>query len=100
MTTLTGHDLLTIDEAQSRFAGTAITLVEAVACRPERLAHLLASTGTTRGLPAAAACAVRAHRAALRHVRPVGLSWLIDHQIDDARSYAGLDDEDAGARAA
>ena len=92
--------LLTVDEARYLLASTALALVEVVTCRPERLGQLLTGTSTLRGLPPEAAAAVRAHRAALRDVADAGHGWIVGEELLGAASYAGLDAEPAGVRAA
>ena len=100
MTPLPPYQLLSVDEARNLLGGTSIALVDTVRCRPERLARLLTGTGTVRGLPTAAAEAIRAHRTALRRVRALGLEWLIGDELEGALSYARLDQTAASARAA
>jgi hypothetical protein len=82
-------ELLTVDEARELIGSTAIALID---CLPRRFAsripELLAGKGTLQGVPKVAADAVRVHRAALRDVHGVGLAWIIDDQLEGARSYA------------
>jgi hypothetical protein len=80
--------LLTLDEARDLLGSSAMALVEAVACSTRRLARLLAGQGSTRGLPALARDAVRAHRAALGQVLDAGHGWILDEQVEGALAYA------------
>jgi hypothetical protein len=92
--------LLSIDEACNLIGSSAIALVDAIGEPSERLPYLLSGRGTLRGLSAPAATAARTYRAALRHVRSVGLGWVIPDQVEGALSYAGLETDVALNRAA
>ena len=80
--------LLTLDEARDQLGASAIALVEAVSCSPDRLARLLMGNGSARGLAPAARQAVRAHRAVFRQVRGSDHAWIVDEQVEGALSYA------------
>jgi hypothetical protein len=86
------HALLTVDEAEALVSGTALDVVERVPLF--RLAEFLAGRGTLRGLSEEAKESVRAHRAALRQLRALGLEWVAQGPVEGALSYAGVQQAD------
>jgi hypothetical protein len=92
--------LLTIDEACNLIGTAALALVDAMGDQSERLPQLLSGQGSVRGLAVPAANAARAYRAALRHVRSIGLDWLVADQVEGALSYAGLETDAVASLAA
>lgn len=83
--------LLSLDEATEAFSVSAITLVDAVRCDPDRLARLLYGRGRATAFGPVAVAAVTRHRQVLHQVRAAGLGWIIDDHVEGALSYAGVD---------
>ena len=73
---------LTIDEARYLIGTIAIALADAIGDQPGPLSQLLSGHGSVRGLPIPAANAARAYRAALGHVKRVGLGWVVADQVE------------------
>jgi len=80
---------LTIDEARYLIGTIAIALADAIGDQPGPLSQLLSGHGSVRGLPIPAANAARAYRAALGHVKRVGLGWVVADQVEGALGSPG-----------